>query len=130
MKTLCLRMVLLLICCALVLSGCDKKPAPKKIDNQIETFSLSDYADELEAFSKSIKVEPVTDYQSAVACAKSVWQDIFDQEESCDEYRVCYDESTDSWLVLGVLPDNMVGGVPYAVIDGSENMVIAVWHTK
>lgn len=121
--------VLLLVVMLGLLCGC--KEDQTKQETKVGKFSLSDYQQELEEFPQNIPVDPFEDAAGAIKCAKSIWDDFYDCDDDVKICEVYYDSANNAWLVCGTIPDkDMVGGVPYVIVDATENIAIAVWHEK
>jgi len=138
MKRCRFAILLCVIVFPILLLGCKEESALEDSDRYCGNFSLSKYSYAIENCATSIEVEPITNYQEAAACAKDVWMQTFDCEcmKRPQERIVFYDDATQTWFVSGIrlyekweepMDD---GGMPRILIDGKENRVIAVWHTR
>ncbi|MDR0286373.1 MAG: YbbC/YhhH family protein [Clostridiales bacterium] len=103
-----------------------------KSNDKFELFSLDDYKDDIENFLSDRVVGTTENVQQAKEKAESVWIEIYGKDEKKwhKPYEVFYDEYEEVWLVMGSLPSNTDGGVPYILIKKSDGKVLAVWHDK
>lgn len=99
--------------------------------SKIDNFSISDYGSYIEQFSSEKKVGETNDAKTAKKKAEEVWIKLYGEEiKSRKPYRTLYDKTNEVWLVQGSLPENMIGGVPYILIQKADGRILAVWHTK
>lgn len=94
------------------------------------SFTLSDYSVETNIFKSEFNVDPVINEIEAASAAEIIWGDIYSydlrRKKPFDIYR---DNESECWLVCGSLPEGVMGGVPYIIIEDSGK-VLAVWHDK
>ena len=77
---------------------------------------------------------PIADANDARRKGISVLIDVYGEDVIRSEkpFLVGYDQSSDTWMVIGSLSPIplTLGGVAHIVINGSDGAVVAVWHTK
>ena len=101
-------------------------------DSKVDAFDLSDFQYEIQEY-KSDKILGTTENRSeAKKKAVQIWCEIYGNDiKKKKTYKVFFDEAEDVWLIKGsMLSKNMVGGVPYILIQKSDGKVLAIWHDK
>lgn len=111
---------------------------------EVETFSVNDYNEFIDLFGfprdddyynsrieKGFLMvrEKITDYDTALNCAKEVFEEFFPNCDTYKKYYVGFDESEKIWFIHGVLEDNMLGGTPCLMIR-ENGEIVAIWHGK
>jgi hypothetical protein len=98
---------------------------------QIGNFSIDDYESYIQQFPSSLTLGEISNEQDAIKYSVQVWNQVYgDAIKDYKPYKVSFDQKSDIWLVEGSLPNNMVGGVPYILIQKSSGKVLAIWHTR
>ncbi len=103
-----------------------------KPDDKVNEFSLSEYNNYIENFSSDKILGKIDNEKIAKEKAESVWIDLYGEQIKREKkpYIVSFDPNNEVWLVTGSLPKNMLGGVPYIIIQKHDGKVLAVWHDK
>lgn len=113
----------------------------KKTDetfNAPESFSIDGYGVYIKSYSEkhptAVNVGAIENTDDAIIKAKKTLNDIYDDVESHNPYRVFYDKENGYWFVEGSLSNaystkSMKGGVP-SIIFNSNGDIAALWHGK
>ncbi len=72
----------------------------------------------------------VNNANDAIKAAKEVWTELYSDVSDEKPYKVYYDGKNNAWLVTGILPKYMVGGVANIIISEDNDKVLAAWHEK
>ena len=93
---------------------------------------IADYQRVIERFPYEGNVGPVADVETAVARAKELWLEEYGvingkpyDPTGGRPIKVGYDAEYDCWVVIGTLPKNAFGVVPFAIIQ-SDGTVLAM----
>lgn len=103
-----------------------------KPEDKVNEFSLSEYSNYIENFSSDKILGEIDNEKIAKEKAESVWIELYGDQIKREKkpYIVSFDPNNQVWLVTGSLPKNMLGGVPYILIQKPDGKVLAVWHDK
>lgn len=95
-------------------------------------FSVSDYQQYIIYFPSDRVVGPVDDVKTAKEKAEIVWIEVYGEKIRKENwaYKVYFDEESKIWMVTGLLPRIVKGGVPNILIQKEDGKVLAVWHGK
>ena len=99
----------------------------------IGKFNIEKYQWEIENFPLDKNIGEVNDADTAIEKAKKLWIENYGtvNDQPYDpiqgrEIEVFFDNDNDCWLVKTVLPSNVKGSVPHAIIQ-KNGTVMAVW---
>ena len=100
-------------------------------DKNVGIFSLDDYNDIIKKFPSTFQLESVDNAGMAAQAAEKAWLEIYgDHIIDSRPYTVSMDTEKNVWLVSGQLHGKeVVGGVPFILIDRAHSRALAVWHS-
>lgn len=108
-----------------------------KVQNQVQSFSVQEYKQEITDFSSNKifgyvrKLGEIISAETAKEYAQKIWLEIYGEHiKKCRPYKVYWDEENDNWLVEGTLRKNVLGGVPYIIFSKNDGEIVAVWHER
>ncbi len=99
---------------------------------EVGGFKLSDYSFFIEstAFDFDRKLGTIDSAKDARKKAEAVWVELYGEKiKDRKPYRVFYDEQNQAWLVVGS-SNNILGGVPYIIIQKMNGKILAVGRDK
>ena len=114
----------------------DSEPSPfdacvNVYDFEICPFETDGYLWCIEEFPSNEKIDSVSDTNDLVHQIESIWIKIYgDRITEQRPYKVFYDKKSAIWMVKGTLPENMMGGVAYALVADNTWEVLAIWHDR
>jgi hypothetical protein len=108
--------------------------------NKVGEFDLSNYQETINKYPYNKVLGKITDVKMAKVKAIETFREKFGDDISVREkdYRVYFDENTQTWLVEGVLSSNWIkkylfdynltGGTPGVIMQKEDGKVLTVWH--
>lgn len=99
--------------------------------SKYEAFDVNEYNHYIEknSYNKSIgEIKSPVDLKNK---ADTVLREIYNKDlNDYYSYATYFDAKNDVWMICGVLPPRVDGGVPYLIVKADDGTVLAVWHGK
>ena len=94
----------------------------------VDSFNVEDYKDDIEAFPSDEVLGEISDAKDAVTKAEKMFIKVFGEEAEKEKpYRIFYDQKNELWLIMGTLPENMMGGCAHIIFRNDNGKVLAIW---